>query len=114
MIKEVSACFKTSGVHYGPVDCTQYHLLLYCLPQNIILIVVDTKERTKKLLYKSNVVNPNDSHVNNVCLLWFNDHHYLLTLLSAWYGLHYYCIGGEVCYNSNHTCKPVRICTKCS
>ena len=37
-----------------------------------------------------------------------------MTSLSAWYGLHYYCIVCEVCYNSNHTCKPVRICTKCS
>ena len=28
MINEVSACFKTSGVQYGPVDGTQYHLFL--------------------------------------------------------------------------------------
>ena len=68
MINEVSVCFKTSGVQYGPVDCTQYHLFLPCLPPNSRLIVVDAKDITIKLLYKSNVVNPNDSHVNNVCL----------------------------------------------
>ena len=33
--------------------------------------------------------------------------------LSAWYGLQYYYIECEVRYNSKHTCKPVRICTKC-
>ena len=38
MINEVSVCFKTSGVQYGPVDCTQYHLFLPCLPQNSRLI----------------------------------------------------------------------------
>ena len=32
MINEVSACSKTSGLQYGPVDCTQYHLFLPCLP----------------------------------------------------------------------------------
>ena len=48
MINEVSACFKTSRVQYGPVDCTQYHLFLPCLPQNSILIVVDAKDRTTK------------------------------------------------------------------
>ena len=96
MINEVSACFKTSGVQYGPVDCTQYHLFLPCLPQNSRLIVVDAKDRTKKLLYKSNVVNPNDSPVNNVCLLLFNNHYYPLTSLQAWYGQHYYCIECEV------------------
>ena len=108
MINEVSECFKTSGVQYGPVDCTQYHLFLLCLPQNSRLSVVDAKSRTKKLLYKSNVVDP------NVCLLLFNNHNYFLTSLSAWYGLHYYCIECEVCYNSKNTCKPVRICTQCS
>ena len=112
MINEVRACFKTSGVQYGPVDCTQYHLFLPCLPQNSRLIVVDAKERTKKLLYKSNVVNPNDSPVNNVCLLLFNNHYYPLTSLSAWYGQAYYCIECEVSYSSKHTCKPVRICSK--
>ena len=114
MIIEVSVCFKTSGVQYGPVDCTQYHLFLPCLPQNSRLIVVDAKDRTKKLLYKSNVVNPNDSPVNNVCLLLFNNHYYPLTSLSAWYGQTYYCIVCEVSYSSKHTCKPVRICSKCS
>ena len=114
MINEVRACFKTSGVQYGPVDCTQYHLFLPCLPQNSRLIVVDAKDRTKKLLYKSNVVNPNDSPVNNVCLLLFNNHYYPLTSLSAWYGQTYYCIECEVSYSSKHTCKPVRICSKCS
>ena len=64
MINQVSACFKTSGVQYGPVDCTQYNLFLRRLPQNSTLIVVNEKDRTKKLLYTSNVVNPNDS-VNN-------------------------------------------------
>ena len=64
MINEVSACFKTSGVHYGPVACIQYHLFLPCLPKNSRVIVVDAKERTQKLLYKSNIVNPNDSPVN--------------------------------------------------
>ena len=77
-------------------------------------IVVDTGY-TKNLLYKSNVVNPNDSPVNNVCLLLFNNNDYLLTSLSAWYYQHYYCIDEcEVRYNNRHTCKPVRICTKCS
>ena len=114
MINEVSVCFKTSGVQYGPVDCTQYHLFLHCLPQNSRLIVVDAKDRTKKILYKSNVVNPNDSPVNNVCLLLFNNHYYPLTSLSAWYGQMYYCIECEVSYSSKHTCKPVRICSKCS
>ena len=52
MINEVSACFKTSGVQYGPVDCTQYHLFLPCLPQNSILIVVDAKDRTKNYYIK--------------------------------------------------------------
>ena len=114
MINEVSACFKTSGVQYGAVDCTQYHLFLPGLPQNSRLIVVDVKDRTKKLLYKSNVVNPNDSPVNNVCLLLFNNHYYPLTSLPAWYGQNYYCIECEVRYASKHTCKPVRICSKCS
>ena len=114
MINEVSACFKTSGVQYGAVDCTQYHLFLPCLPQNSRLIVVDAKDRTKKLLYKSNVVDPNDFPVNNVCLLLFNNHYYPLVSLSPWYGQMYYCIECEVCYNRKHTCKPVRICSKCS
>ena len=74
----------TSGVQSGPVDCTQYHLFTPCLPQNSRLIVVDEKDRTKTLLYKINVVNPNDSHVNNVCLLLFNNHYYPLTSLSAY------------------------------
>ena len=43
-----SACFKTSGVQYGPVDCTQYNLFLPCLPQNSRLIVVDAKDKTKE------------------------------------------------------------------
>ena len=77
-------------------DCTQYHLFLPCLPQNSRLIVVDAKDRTKKLLYKSNVVNPNDSPVNNVCLLLFNNHYYPLTSLSAWYGQTYYCICRDI------------------
>ena len=50
MINEVRACFKTSGVQYGPIDCTQYHLFLPCLPQNSRLIVVDAKDRTKKIV----------------------------------------------------------------
>ena len=57
MIIEVSACFKTSGVKYGPVDCTQYHLFLPCLSHNCRLIVVDAKDITKNLLYKSNVTH---------------------------------------------------------
>ena len=44
---EVSACFKTSGVQCGPVDCTQYNLFLPCLLQNSRLIVVDAKDSTK-------------------------------------------------------------------
>ena len=48
IIEEVRACFKTSGVQYGPVDCTQYHLFLPCLPQNSRLIVVNAKDRTTK------------------------------------------------------------------
>ena len=50
MINEVSACFKTSGIHYGPVDCTQYHLFLHCLPQTSRLIVVDAKDRTRTIV----------------------------------------------------------------
>ena len=114
MINEVSACFKTSGIHYGPVGCTQYHLFLPCLPPNSRLIVVDAKDRTNKLLYKSYVVNANDSHVNNVCLLLFNNHYYPLTSLPAWYGQNCYCIECEVRYTSKHTCKPVRLCSTCS
>ena len=86
-------------------------MFLPCLPQNSSLIVVDAKDRTKQLLYKSNVVNPNDSPVNNVCRLLFNNHYYPLT---AWYGQHHYCIECEVRYNSKHTCKPVIICSKFS
>ena len=52
MINEASACFKASGVQYGPVDCTQYHLFLPCLPQNSRLIVVDAKDRTKNIVIK--------------------------------------------------------------
>ena len=100
MINELSACFKTSGVHYGPVDCTQYHVFIPCLPQNNRSIVVDAKDRTIKLLYKINVVNLNDSPVNNVCLILFNNHYNPLTSLSAWYGRHYYCIECEVRYNN--------------
>ena len=59
-------------------------------------------------MYKSNVVNPNDSSENNVCLLLFNNHYYPLTSLSAWYGQNHYCIECEVHYTSKHTCKPVR------
>ena len=81
MINKVSACFKTSGVQYGPDDCTQYNWFLPCLPQNSRLIVVDAKDRTIKLLYKSNFVYPNDSPVNNVFLLLFNNHYYPLTSL---------------------------------
>ena len=100
MINEVSACFKTSGVQYrGPVDSSQYNLFLPCLPQNSRLSVVDAKNITNKLLYKSSAANPNDSPVNNACLLPFNNHYYSLTSLSAWYGLQYYYIECEVCYN---------------
>ena len=81
MINEVSACIKTSGVQYGPVDCTQYHLFYHLSPQYNILIVVDAKDKTNKLLYKINVVNPNDSPVNNVCSLLFNNHYYLVASL---------------------------------
>ena len=97
MINEVSECFKTSGVQCGPVDCTQYHFFLLCLPQNSRLIVVDAKDRTKKILFESNVVNQNDSPVNNVCFLLFNNHYYPVTLLSGWYGQNYSCIECEVC-----------------
>ena len=65
-------------------------------------------------MYKSNVVNPNDSPVNNVCILLFNNYYYPLTSLPAWYGHHHYCIECEVRYTNKHTCKPVRICSKCS
>ena len=34
--------------------------------------------------------------------------------MPAWYGQNYYCIECEVRYASKHTCKPVRICSKCS
>ena len=97
MINEVSACFKTSGVQHGLVDFTQHNVFLPCLPQNSRLIVVDAKDRTKnKLLYTSNVVNPNDSPVNNVCLLLFNNNYYPLTSLPACYVQHYYCIECKV------------------
>ena len=52
MINEVSECFKTSGVQYGPVDCIQYHLFLPCIPENSRLIAVDAKARTTKKLIK--------------------------------------------------------------
>ena len=65
-------------------------------------------------MYKSNVVSPNNFPVNNVCLLLFDNHYYPVTSLSAWYDLHYYCIECEVCYNSNHTCQPDRMCSKYS
>ena len=62
-------------------------------------------------MYKSNVVDPNDSPVNSVCLLLFNNHYYPLTSLPAWYGQHYYCIEREVSYTSNHTCNPcITVC----
>ena len=51
-INKVSACFKTSGVQYGPVDCTQYHLFIPCLPQNNRLSVVDANDITKKYCIK--------------------------------------------------------------
>ena len=47
MINKVIAYFKTSGVQYGPVDCTQYNLFLPCLPQHSRLIVVDANDNTK-------------------------------------------------------------------
>ena len=50
MINDVSTCIKTSGVQYGPVDCTQYHLFLPCLQQNSRLIVVDAMDRTNKTI----------------------------------------------------------------
>ena len=50
MINEVSACFKTFGVQYRPVDSIQYHLFLPCLPQNSRLIVVDAKDITKQTI----------------------------------------------------------------
>ena len=45
MINKVSACFKTSGVQCGTIDCTLYHLFIPCLQQNSILIVVDAKDK---------------------------------------------------------------------
>ena len=56
----------------------------------------------------------NDSPVNNVSLLLFNNHYYPLTSLLEWYDLQYYCIECDVRYNSKHTCNPVRTCTICS
>ena len=47
--------------------------------------MVDAKDKTKKILYKSNVINPYDSPVNNVCLLLFNNHYYTVTLF--WGGM---------------------------
>ena len=102
MINEVSASFTTSGVEYGPIDCTQYNLFLPGLPQNSRLIVVGSKHRTLKK-YCIKVMLSNDSTVNNVCLLLFNNHYYPLTSLLAWYGQHYYCIECEVRYNSMYT-----------
>ena len=52
MINEVSACFKTSRVHCGPVDCTQYHLFLPCISQNSRLIVVDERIEQKNYCIK--------------------------------------------------------------
>ena len=52
IINEVSACFKASGVQYGPVKYSQYHLFPPCLTQNSRLIVVDAKDRTKNYYIK--------------------------------------------------------------
>ena len=52
MINEVSACFKTSGVQYGPVECTQYNSFLPCFLQNSRLIVVGAKDITKNTCIK--------------------------------------------------------------
>ena len=52
MINEISECFKTSGVQYGPIGCAQYHLFLPCRTQNSRLIVVDAKDRTKNYCIK--------------------------------------------------------------
>ena len=89
-------------------------MCLPCLPQNSRLIVVDAKERTKQLLYKCNVVNPNYSPENNARLVLFNNNYYPLTSLPAWYGQNCYCIECEVRYTSKQTCKPDRTCCKCS
>ena len=75
LVEEIRDIFTVAGVEYGPVDFSQYHRFLPCLPPNSRLIIIDAKEQNRSLLYKSDVVNPDSSNpVRNVCLLLFKHH----------------------------------------
>ena len=102
---------------YGPVDLSQYPQFVTLLPQNCILIVVDAKERSTSLLYKSKVVNyVNNVPVYDVCLLLHGKHYYALNSLSAWFGRSYYCMECEKSFNSKnrHKCKSEYTCSTCT
>ena len=83
MINEVSACFKTSGVQYGPVDCTQYHLFLHCLPQNSRLIVVDAKFQSCTIAGACmNVLRTSHQKPNSIGRILVNGYHSLRNYLN--------------------------------
>ena len=120
VVSEVRSRFETAGVPYGPVDCSQYSHFTRCLPPNSRLIVVDAKEKTSSLLYKSDIYNPLPVDnvippVNNICLLLHDNHYLPLISLSAWFGRSYYCVPCEVAYKdkSRHTCIPDKKCHMC-
>ena len=120
VVSEIRSRFETAGVPYGPVDCSQYSHFTRCLPPNSRLIVVDAKEKTSSLLYKSDTYNPLPVDnvippVNNICLLLHDNHYLPLISLSAWFGRSYYCVPCEVAYKdkSRHTCIPDKKCHMC-
>ena len=112
VLERVHACFLEAGVEYGPVDFKQYHNYL---PSNSRLIIVDAKERGTSLLYKSDVIRPLHSPVQNVCLLLHDKHYYPLTSLTAWYGRSYYCVDCEIAVkdNTRHKCEKEKMCYLC-
>ena len=119
-MSEVCSRFETAGVPYGPVDCSQYSHFTRCLPPNSRLIVVDAKEMTSSLLYKSDIYNPLPVDnvippVNNICLLLHDNHYLPLISLSAWFGRLYYCVPCKVAYKdkSRHICIPDKKCHMC-
>ena len=117
LVEEIRDIFTVASVEYGPVDCSQYHRFLPCLPPKSRLIIIDAKEQNMSLMYKSDVVNPDSSNpVRNVCLLLCEEHYYAVTSLSAWFGRSYYCVDCEVGYNthSKHKCKTSRKCHFCT
>ena len=117
LVEEIRDIFTVAGVEYGPVDFSQYHRFLPCLPPNSRLIIIDAKEQNTSLLYKSDVVNPDSSNpIRNVCLLLCEEHYYAVTSLSAWFGRSCYCVDCEVGYNtrSKHECKTSRKCHFCT